>query len=158
MLTVYTDAAGQKEPRGSNVFWVDLRNPTTDEIAQVAADYGVVVPSRESLQEIETSRRLRVVGQVLYVSMPLAIEDEDAGFAPVPLGFVLSPERLITVRYVEVSAFNWVAARVEQKQDMGNARVFCALIEGMVDFGADQLERLSGELAQVSARAFGRET
>ena len=158
MLTVHTGAASDDEARGSNAFWVDLLNPTAEEIARVAADYGIAVPSRESLQEIETSSRLRAVGQTLYVSMPLAIEDESAGFAPVPLGFVLSPERLVTVRYVDVPAFNSVAARVEQKQDVGNARVFCALIEGMVDFGADQLERLSGELAQVSARAFGRET
>jgi magnesium transporter len=158
MLTVHTDSASDKDARGSKVFWIDLLNPTADEIAQVAADYGIAVPSRESLQEIETSSRLRALGQVLYVSMPLAIEDESAGFAPVPLGFVLSPQRLLTVRYVDVLAFNRVAARVGQKQDVGSTRVFCALIEGMVDFGADQLEKLSGELAKVSARAFGPQT
>jgi magnesium transporter len=90
--------------------------------------------------------------------MPLAIEDESAGFAPVPLGFVLSPQRLVTVRYSDVLAFDRVAARVAQKQEVGSARAFCDLIEGMIDFGADQLEKLSGELAKVSARAFGPRT
>jgi magnesium transporter len=158
MLTVHTDPASDREARRSGAFWIDLRNPTAEEIAQVAADYGIAVPSRESLQEIETSSRLRALGQVLYVSMPLAIEDESAGFAPVPLGFVLSPERLVTVRYVDILAFNRVEARTGQRQDVGSARVFCALIEGMVDFGADQLEKLSGDLAKVSARAFGPQT
>jgi magnesium transporter len=159
MLTVHTDDTADNEARGSSkAFWIDLLNPTAEETAQVAADYGIAVPSRESLQEIETSSRLRALGQVLYVSMPLAVEDESAGFAPVPLGFILSPERLVTVRYVEVLAFNWVAARQGQRQDVGSARVFCALIEGMVDFSADQLEKLSGELAKVSARAFGRQS
>jgi magnesium transporter len=153
MLTAY--AAADQGGRSSKAFWIDLLNPTAEETAQVAADYGVAVPSREALQEIETSSRLRALGQVLYVSMPLAVEDESAGFAPVPLGFILSPERLITVRYVEVPAFTGVAARVGEKQDIGSARVFCALIEDMVDFGADHLEQLSSELAQVSARAFG---
>lgn len=32
--------------------------------------------------------------------------------------------------------------------------MFCALMEGMVDFDADKLEKLSGDLAAVSARAF----
>jgi magnesium transporter len=154
MLTVYTAAADQ-EARGSKPFWIDLLSPTAQEIAQMAADYGIAVPSREALQEIETSSRLRAVGQLLYVSMPLAVEDESAGFAPVPLGFVLSPERLVTVRYVDVPAFNAVAARIGQKENVGSARVFCALIESMVDFCADHLEKLSGELAKVSARAFG---
>ncbi len=116
------------------------------------------MPSRESLQEIETSSRLRALGQVLYVSMPLAIQDESAGFAPVPLGFALSAKVLVTVRYSEVPAFTQVEARIGQKQDAGSTQVFCALIEAMVDFAADRLEKLSGDLAVVSARAFGRQT
>jgi magnesium transporter len=156
MLTTHNASDGEAGPSGA--FWIDLLNPTAEEIARVAADYGISVPSRESLQEIETSSRLRAVGQMLYVSMPLAIQDESAGFAPVPLGFVLSPQRLVTVRYSEVLAFDRVVARAEQKQDVGSARTFCALIDSMVDFGADQLEKLSSDLAKVSARAFGPRT
>jgi len=158
MLTVHSDAAPDKDARGSKAFWIDLLNPTAEETARVAADYGIAVPSRESLQEIETSSRLRALGQVLYVSMPLAIEDESAGFAPLPLGFVLSAQLLVTVRYSDVPAFSQVEARIGQKQVVGSAQAFCALIEGMVDFGADRVEKLSGDLAAVSARAFGRQT
>jgi magnesium transporter len=158
MLTVHTDAASDPGARRSEAFWIDLLNPTAGEIAQVAADYDIAVPSRESLQEIEASSRLKVVGQVLYVSMPLAIQDESAGFAAVPLGFVLSPKLLVTVRFSDVHAFTQVEARVLQRQDVGSTRVFCALIEGMVDFGADKLEKLSSELGVVSARAFGPQT
>jgi magnesium transporter len=156
MLTVHSASDKGADPSGA--FWIDLLNPTAEEIAQVAADYGIAVPSRESLQEIETSSRLRAVGQVLYVSMPLAIQDESAGFAPVPLGFALSAQRLVTVRYSDIAAFSQVEARVGQKQDVGSTRAFCALIEGMVDFGADRLEKLSSDMAVVSARAFGPQT
>jgi magnesium transporter len=154
MLTAHTaaDAAG-----GSREYWIDLFNPTAEEIVRVAEDFAIAVPSRESLQEIEASSRLRAAGPVLYMSMPLAVEDEGAGFTPVPLGFVLSPERLVTIRYVDIAAFNSVAAASEQKANVGSAWVFCAIIEGMVDFGADQLEKLSGELAKLSARTFGRQ-
>ena len=156
MLTVHS--ASDEGARLSKAFWIDLLTPTADEIAQVAADYGIAVPSRASLQEIETSSRLKAVGQVLYVSMPLAIQDERAGFAPVPLGFVLSPDLLVTVRYSDVLAFSQVETRVAQKLDVGSTRAFCALIEGIVDFDADKLEKLSGDLAVVSARAFGPQT
>jgi magnesium transporter len=158
MLNVHTNDAVGQEAHGSKAFWIDLLNPTAEETARVAADYGVSVPLRESLQEIETSSRLRALGQVLYVSMPLAIQDESAGFAPVPLGFVLSAQLLVTVRFSEVPAFARVEAQIAQKQDVRSAQAFCTLIEGMVDFGADRLEKLSGDMAVVSARAFGRET
>jgi magnesium transporter len=156
MLTLHTDTASTEGAQLPKAFWIDLLNPTADEIARVAADYGIAVPSRDSLQEIETSSRLKAVGQVLYVSMPLAIQDESAGFAPVPLGFVLSAQLLVSVRYSEVLAFSQVEARVGQKQDLGSTRAFCALIEAMVDYSADKLEKLSGDLATVSARVFGQ--
>ena len=124
--------------------------------AEVAAEYGVHVPSRESLQEVETSSRLRAEGQVLYVNMPLARQDASAGFAPLPLGFILSSELLVTIRYSEVHAFAKVKAQVEMAPHMSSAAVFVALIDGMVDFAADMLETSSSNLAALSASAFGQ--
>jgi magnesium transporter len=152
MLKAHTTRSGEAEAERLKVFWVDLLNPNSAEIAQVAAEYGLAIPSRESLQEIESSSRLRAEGQALYVSMPLAIEAAD--FAPVPLGYILSPQLLITVRFSEVHAFAQVEAQIEKDPHVGSAAAFCALMEGMVDFSADKLEKLSSDLAAVSARAF----
>jgi magnesium transporter len=152
MLKAHTTRSGEAEAERLKVFWVDLLNPTSAEIAQVAAEYGLAVPSRESLQEIESSSRLRAEGQALYVSMPLAIEAAD--FAPVPLGYILSPQLLITVRFSEVHAFAQVEAQIEKDPHVGSGAAFCALMEGMADFSADKLEKLSSDLAAVSARAF----
>jgi magnesium transporter len=156
MLNTYQINAGAPGPQGAKSFWVDLLNPTPEETTRVAADCGIHVPSRESLQEIESSSRLRAEGQVLYVSMPLAIQDDATGLVPVPLGLILSPQQLITVRFSEVHAFADVKARVEKGVCLGSAAVFAALIDGMVDFSADMLEKLSRDLAAVSAQAFGR--
>jgi len=135
---------------------VDLVNPTQAESARVSAEYLIHVPSRESLQEVETSSRVRAEGQVLYVNMPLASQDASAGFAPLPLGFILSPELLVTVRYSDVHAFAGVKARVESDPQMSSAAVFVALIDGMVDFAADMLEASSNRLAALSATTFGQ--
>jgi magnesium transporter len=154
MLNAHIAETGDTGSQIAKPFWIDLFNPTLEEIARVAAESGIQVPSRESLQEIETSSRLRADGQVLYVSMPLVIQDEAAGFVPVPLGFVLSPQVLVTVRYSEVHAFAQVEARVKKDLDVGSTIVFAALIDSMVDFSADRLEKLSSDLAAVSATAF----
>jgi Mg2+ and Co2+ transporter CorA len=133
VLNAHTTRSGDAEAERAKVFWVDLLNPTSTEIAQVAAEYGFEIPSRESLQEIESSSRLRAEGQVLYVSMPLAIQDEAADFAPVPLGFILSPQLLVTIRFSEVHDFAQVRARIEKDPHVRSAAAFCALMEGMVD-------------------------
>jgi magnesium transporter len=159
MLNAHVANSGDAGPHGATPYWLDLLNPTADEIAHVKAEAGVRVPTRESLQEIETSSRLRSEGQVLYVSMPLALQDEAADFTPVPLGFVLSPQVLVTIRYSEVHGLARVEADVAAGLCADSATVFAALIDGMVDFDADRLEKLSRDLAAVSARAFNpRET
>ncbi len=153
LKTTGVDAARRDRP-----LWVDLLDPTADEIATVAAQCGIQVPSREALQEVESSSRLRSADGVLYVSMPLAVQDAAAGFAPVPLGFILSPEVLVTLRYSEVHAFTAIRARIAADPRMSSAGVFVALIEGMVDFYADMLEGVSRSLSAISASAFGHAT
>ena len=49
-----------------------------------------------------------------------------------PLGFVLSPQVIVTVRYSEVHAFAQVEARVKKGLDVGSTTVFAALIDSMV--------------------------
>ena len=133
MLHAHIARSGDTQSQSAMPFWIDLVNPTSDEMARVTAESGIKVPSRESLQEIETSSRLRADGQQLYVSMPLALQDEAAGFAPVPLGFVLSPQVLVTIRYSEVQAFGQVEACVGKGLYADSATVFAALIDAMVD-------------------------
>src|SRR5271156_2923491 len=130
MLHAHIARSGDTQSQSAMPFWIDLVNPTSDEMARVTAESGIKVPSRGSLQEIESSSRLRADGQILYVSMPLALQDEAAGFAPVPLGFILSPDLLVTVRYSLVHAFTQVEADVARGLCAGSATVFAALIDG----------------------------
>src|SRR6202171_3880520 len=118
MLSTFGTTSGDSGARPGRPIWIDLLNPTPDETAKVAAECGIHVPSRDSLQERGTWSRLRAEGQVLYMSMPLAVQDATAGFAPLPLGYILSPGLLVTVRYSEVHAFANVKALVENDPHM----------------------------------------
>ena len=154
MLNAQSAATAETTVRRPAPFWIDLVSPTPDVVARIESETGITVPSRESLQEIETSSRLRAEGKVLYVSMPLAIQDYTVGFAPIPLGFIVSPQLLITVRYSEVHAFAQAEAQMKGGHVAGSGAAFVAIMNGMVDFDADMLEKLSSELASVSATAF----
>jgi magnesium transporter len=138
--------------------WIDLLQPTPEERDRIASEYGLRVPSREALQEIESSSRLRAEGQVLTLSMPLTVPEERADQLAAPLGFILSPSLLVSVRFTEVHGFADVRARLDKgvAPAMESTAVFAALIETMVDYRADLLESMSAQVGAVSKRAFAR--
>ena len=137
--------------------WIDLLQPTPEEHARIASDYGLRVPSRERLQEIESSSRLRSEGQVLTLSMPLTVPEEQVEPVPAPLGFILSEPLLVTVRFTEVHGFAEVRSVLDKSDaPVDSTAVFAALIEGMVDYRADLLENLSAQVSRVSKQVFAR--
>jgi magnesium transporter len=136
--------------------WIDLLQPTPEERGRIASDYGLRIPSREALQEIETSSRLQAEGQVLTLSMPLSVPEERSDL-PAPLGFILSPSLLVSVRFIEMPAFADVRARLGKSDaPIDSTAVFAALIESMVDYRADLLESISAQVGAVSKRVFAR--
>jgi magnesium transporter len=147
---------GVAPPAGSaESFWVDLLNPTEEEIGYVNRTWGLHVPSRDALEEIETSSRLRAVGGVLYLSMPLGLHTIPENEVPTPVGFVLSQTVLVTIRFANMHSVAHVVKRVERDGDIGtSSAAFLALIEEMVDVGADTLEKLAAELRGISRDAF----
>jgi magnesium transporter len=108
------------------------------------------------LSEIEASSRLRNSGGVLYMSTPSAAgRPEGAQTAP-PLGFVLSTDRLITVRFMPLPSFDGVAEKFASNEDApkSSLEVFTLLCEEIVDRFADMLEHLAGELNGLSIDTF----
>ncbi len=97
-------------PNRTEPIWIDLQRPTADEEALVESEHGIRIPTHAQLQEIETSSRLRVEGETLLMSMPLGLQDNRFANGPLPLGFVLTPNILVTVRYCDIHAFPDVQA------------------------------------------------
>ncbi|MGB6603988.1 MAG: magnesium transporter CorA family protein [Steroidobacteraceae bacterium] len=155
MLTAYP-AQGAANSAAKPV-WIDLLQPTAAERDRIATEYGLRVPSREALQEIESSSRLRAEGQVLTLSMPLAVPQELTDPVPAPIGLILSPALLVSVRFTELQVFAEVRARLGKGDaPVDSAAAFVALIEALVDYRADLLESINAKMSTVSKRVFGR--
>ena len=92
-------------PHAANAVWYDLVSPSQDEVATVAAETGLSLPSHEDLTEIENSSRLSSDGPVLTMSMPLVTRTDEGLQASVG-GFVLSPDRLVTLRFAPSMAID----------------------------------------------------
>jgi magnesium transporter len=150
------DLNASKLPDG--IVWIDLLTPTPEEIAFVSRATGLKVPSEAELSEIETSSRLRNENGVLTLSMP-AVFRNDGRPTATPLGFVLARDRLITVRFQPLPAFeafkNAIAA--PQRVHPSSVGAFVGLLEALVDGMADVLEQVGEELDEVSHHVFRAE-
>src|SRR6185437_10038694 len=97
--------------------WIDLLDPTEEERTRVEREFVIRVPARGELEEIESSSRLRLEHERLYLSMPLSIDEDRSGaLGPVPLGFILSRTLLVTVRFSDVHAFDKLRAACKQAE------------------------------------------
>ena len=142
-----------EQPQG--VFWIDLLNPTKDEVAFAESRANIRVPSVDSLSEIESSSRLSVDHDVIYLSIPTVAQGDTVEAYLSPTGFILTRCTLVTVRFAPLSVFDSVAERVKQDVKLHSAReVFLTLLDAIVDRAADVLERLGAELAKVSKSVF----
>src|ERR1700674_4929245 len=80
------------------VIWIDLLNPAKEEIAFVESRTKVRVPSIESLSEIESSSRLAVDQEIIYLSVPAVAQGDTADAYLSPTGFIATMSVLVTVR------------------------------------------------------------
>lgn len=135
--------------------WLDLIEPTDAECALATKLTDLRIPTRAQLEEIENSSRLMMEGNVFYLSTPLVRRMDDDTSLVTPIGFVLSPDRLITVRFTEFKTFETVGERVRNHSGgCGADTTLILLIEAMVDRLADTLERIGLELDTLSTRIF----
>ena len=151
MITVFP-SSDRSPGRLAQAVWIDLRSPGEDELAEVERATGLKVPSREDVSAIEASSRLQRIGGALYMSAPLLTAGETPCLSPI--GVVLTPERLITLRFDKFDAFDLAAGHAEADEAGTGFGVFTCLFESIVDKLADGLELLAADLDQVSRGVF----
>lgn len=151
MLTEYprSGATGRGKP-----VWIDLCNPDKTEFAQAEAAAGLTLPGRDALSEIESSSRLRERGGVLSISIPMFTHREGKRLQPSPIGFILSRDTLVTVRFDAVAAFDAVAQGLDPALPPAPLAIFVSLCDEIVDRLADSLEQAAAELRDLSTQTF----
>jgi magnesium transporter len=156
MLTAHPASPHAKAGAARNASWLDLVDPTPDERSTVESDYGLKLPSREDLSEVESSSRIADEDGVLFMSVPIASHGRAFDEPPSPIGFVLAKEVLVTIRYSPSRSFDNAATRFAKCETGSSTEAFAILVEEMVDVTADRLEDIAAELDGVSRSVFRR--
>ncbi|WBU63419.1 magnesium transporter CorA family protein [Paracoccus aerodenitrificans] len=134
----------QALPNGASLTdtaWIDLYRPMPEQIAAVQ-DLGVSIPTLEDMAEIEISSRLYVDGQSNYMTAMLPGLTPAGESVSGPVTFILTPERLITVRHHAPRPFETFPCRADRSASgiRSPDRLFLGLIEEVIARLADLLE------------------
>src|SRR5438552_2271406 len=136
--------------------WIDMVTPTVLEDKMVEKLLGIAVPTREEMQEIEVSSRLYVENGARYMTATLMCQSDTATPKTTPVTFILSGHKLATVRYDEPRPFAIVEHKLARycPAKVNGELVLMDLLDAVIDRSADILERIGGEVDQLSHSIF----
>ena len=165
MLTIYStqpSTATVWKPDSSTLpgtpIWLDLLDPDDAERSYAEKLLGIPLPRRDQISAIELSSRLRADNEILRLNIPAFVRAESGHGAMTPLGFVLTPKLLVSVRYAESLAFVHACKLFETADAPSNSiDTFVGLIENIVNVSADRMEETAGELSKLSRAVFSDE-
>ena len=140
--------------------WIDLEEPTKDEEKLVERSLGLNVPTREELAEIEPSSRFYEQNGAIYATMSTLIGVEEGAPATTPIGFVLTSDRLVTVRYATPKPVRSFMQHLHREAALAQdgTTVLVRLLDAIADRLADELEEAGDELERISSHIFRRES
>lgn len=141
---------------GGRTVWVDLCHPTDEDIGKACTVYGLDIPPRAQLEEIEFSSRLQYEDGIFTISVPVTPHIRDGEEVTSPLGFVMTRDMLVTIRFNQLHTFEAITRRVERRPRSA-PDIFMVIVEAMIDYHADRLEELRAEALKISRRIFHKE-
>ncbi len=164
MIRTYRLESGRQEVKegdaaldaAATATWIDLCEPTPQEAEAIGAILGTAIPSHEDMVEIEKSSRLYSVGDVAVMTVPLLIKSASAYPETTHVAFILTPRRLVTVRYGEPPSFADFAGIIERRPDAyaGPGTAFAGLLDAIVNRLADALEMTGRDLDALGRNIF----
>jgi magnesium transporter len=142
-----------------DIGWYDLLNPTDEEVAAVETATGVDLPSRDELRDIEPSSRLYIEDGALFLTASLVYRVESQIAHLADTGFILSQDRLITLRHAEPRAFKIFTTNMCRTHGFkGGGDILASLLETVVDRTAEVLENASHAVDNMTTNIFLAET
>ncbi len=137
--------------------WIDLLNPSPAEEKAVQAALMLEIPTREEMQEIESSSRLYREDDALFLTANFLQGVDTGDYGSTAITFVLTNTTLVTVRYATPRAFTTFGARARRHPGTlltSSDAVMLHLFEQVVDRLADILERVGADMDRASQRTF----
>ena len=136
--------------------WIDLLDPSPQEIRAVESALGIELPTRKEVQEIEVSSRLYVENQTVFMTATVMVQADMLHPETTPVTFAYQPQRLVTLRFAEPTPFTTFPPKFQRTPEAFATaqKVFMGLVDEIIDRVADILESIGSDLNAVSRILF----
>src|SRR3954454_10799059 len=168
MLNVYTRQAGLLQKQEGSIdsvtvsdgIWIDMVAPSQQEELAVEGILKVEIPTPAEMREVESSSQIYREGEATVMTIRVMSVTSSPSPTLMAATFILTPARLVTLRYADPTPFRIFIDRLRQEPERLESpkAVMIGLLEVIVDRAADILENIGDELDKVSARLFAQNT
>jgi len=156
--TPRTVSAESADCRGAlqSAVWVDLFNPSPEEIRAVESTFGIQLPTRGEAHEIEVSSRLYVEDRTVFMTATVMVGADTPHPETSPVTFAYQPQRLVTLRFAEPKPLATFRRKLERTPAAFPTaqKILVGLADEIVDRLADILESVGSDLNLVSHIVF----
>lgn len=163
MMRLFSNRGGGLDqlPDGSDpaeAVWIDVFDPDAEDAAALAK-LGIEVPSFAEMREIEVSSRLYRKGDVDHMTVVMPGRAKDGTQRTLPVTFIVSDTRLVSVRYHAPKPFDTYPARAGTSvTGCADAhRIALGFVDEVVGRQADRIEEISEALDTLLAIVLAEE-
>jgi magnesium transporter len=144
----------------SQVVWLDMLEPSPEEVDAVERRLGIAMPTREEMREIEASSRVYEEGEAHVLTTTVLYRADEPPPQTTQVSFILKGGLLLTLRFAAPQPFRTLKQRLERLErhtiQLGSAEeVLFWLLDAIIARHADVMERAQLDVDELSMRIFG---
>lgn len=134
----------------SPILWIDVYNPSQEEINWVVENFNIEFPSIQEREDIEISSRYWEEEDSITINTFFLIREGENAFNET-VSFIIKNNYIITVRYRELKTFSEFARRLLTNPSVYKTgyHVFSSILEIKIASDSDVLENVSKEISKL---------
>lgn len=139
-----------------DIVWADILDITPDEERLIEKIFGIDVPTREEMAQIELSSRLYVDDDAIFATATMISNSGTVDMERHPVTFVLVNNSLLTLRYSDPTSFRLFTNRVHKipAGDTTAHKIFTLLLETIIDRHAEILNQTGHRFDDMTRKLF----
>lgn len=150
---IYSDLS---DIEGKNILWVDLLNPTLEEIGAMSNIYDIEIPNKEEREEIESSSRYWEDKDSITINTRFLVKLGEEITRDETVTFLLCKSMLFTIRYSELRVFDDIERSVlaSPRNFEDGYDLIAKIFEVRIEKDADMIENFTRDIRSLRKGVF----
>lgn len=150
---IYSDLS---DIEGKNILWVDLLNPTIEEIGAMSNIYDIEIPNKEEREEIESSSRYWEDKDSITINTRFLVKLGEEITRDETVTFLLCKSMLFTIRYSELRVFDDIERSVlaSPRNFEDGYDLIAKIFEVRIEKDADMIENFTRDIRSLRKGVF----